>query len=374
MLKMKRPAVYFVGPLPLPLHGFSAINQKMLSRLLSRTDVRIFDTAPKRLSANSRWRAFLKPFHSVSSVCTFVFFAFAKRPRSVYLGLSGGIGQVFDCLRLIIASLVGAKTYVHHHSFAYLNNPKLYSRLCLWSARDACHIVLCDVMAAKLVSTYGINSAHIFTLSNAAFLDEASNFPANRGARSDVLTLGFISNITPEKGIAEFFDVVAALTEDGLRVKGLVAGPVDPALRRKFSEMLKHRADIEYIGAVYGEQKRDFFHRIDLLLFPTKYRNEAEPVTVLEALSYGVPVIAAGRGCLHSMIDKTSGAVFTEIEQYVAGATSYIRSLMSAAPSLNTLSRSAFNQFTALRVCNARRLDDLIERIAGDKRTNGEIG
>jgi glycosyltransferase involved in cell wall biosynthesis len=369
---MKAPHVYFVGPLPMPLHGFSAINQKMLSHLLAKTDVRIFDTTPKFLSANKRWQTFFKLLQLASTLCTFGFFALAKKPRSIYLGLSGGTGQIFDSVRLLLAGLVGAKIFVHHHSFAYLNAPRLYNRLCIWSARHACHIVLCDVMAAKLRSVYGIHGDQIFTLSNAAFLGEATIFPADRGAGSEELNLGFISNITLEKGIAEFFDVVAALTARGLKVKGLVAGPVEPGLRRTFSEMLDGRKDIEYIGAVYSEQKEKFFQRIDLLLFPTKYPNEAEPVTVLEALSYGVPVIAAGRGCLHSMIDKTSGVVFPNIDQYVADATSYIESIITKVLSLNTLSRSAFDQFCALRRCNVQRLDDLIGRIA-DATSNGEI-
>ncbi|WP_211455064.1 glycosyltransferase family 4 protein [Collimonas antrihumi] len=359
--------VFFVGPLPPPLHGFSAINQKMLTRLLDRTDVRIFDTTPKHLSDGNKWQLFFKIFHWLRSFCLFIFLMIVRRPNALYLGMSGGPRQLFDSLYILISRLFGSNIFVHHHSFAYLNAIKPYNRICMWLAGRSCHIVLCDVMAGKLAAAYGIPEEQIFILSNAAFLDEEGRFQNRPEISPDGLTLGFISNITVEKGIVEFFDVVAGLVQQGLQVKGVIAGPVDPALQKQFSGMLAGRNDIEYLGPVYGEKKDAFFQSIDLLLFPTKYQNEAEPVTILEALRDGVPVVAAGRGCIHSMIDQRSGAVFPNIDQYVADATEYIKSVMTGSISLNALSENAFNQFSAMRTCNVARLDDLITKIAGPK-------
>lgn len=363
--------VFFLGPLPPPVHGFSAINQKMLTLLQQKTDVRVFNSAPAAKTANSaanaKWQSVFRIFRSLGSLLAFLFLCLVKRPDAMYVGLSGGAGQLFDSLCLLAARLAGANIYIHHHSFVYVNQVRSYNRFCLWAAGRACHIALCDAMADKLASTYGIPEERIFILSNAAFLNE--KMPPHRGAKParEMLTLGFLSNIIVEKGIVEFFDVVASLTQQGLRVKGLVAGPVDPALKEMFASLMADQHEIEYVGPVYDGEKDAYFQSIDFLLFPTKYRNEAEPLTILEALREGVPVLAAGRGCIRSMISARSGQVFPEIEHFVADASEYIKAVLAGTVSLTALSESASKQFSGMRGTHATRLDALLERIAAPK-------
>lgn len=359
--------VFFLGPLPPPLHGFSAINQKMLTLLLERTDVRVFNSALPLQMAHSKWRRVLKFIYSCRLLFAFCFLCAVKRPNSMYVGLSGGAGQILDSLYILLARLVGANIYIHHHSFVYVNEVRSYNRFCLWAAGNACHIALCDVMADKLVSTYGIPRKQVFVLSNAAFLSMET--PLSTGAKrsQEVLTLGFLSNILIEKGIGEFFDVVANLTHQGLRVKGLVAGPVDPALKETFLSLLANQHEIEYIGPVYEEEKSAYFQSIDLLLFPTKYRNEAEPLTILEAMREGIPILAAGRGCIGSIIDPGSGQVFAEIDHFVIDASEYIKAVAAGTISLSGLSEGASKRFCRIHDPHAARLDELLVRIVSPK-------
>jgi glycosyltransferase involved in cell wall biosynthesis len=232
-------------------------------------------------------------------------------------------------------------------------------------AGPASHIVLCDVMARKLAAVYGVPAERISVLSNAAFLDEGKPRPLSsvRDYKQGSLTLGFISNITLEKGIVEFFDVITRLVQHGHPVKGLVAGPVDPRVQKMFSSMLVNQPAVEYLGAVYGEKKDDFFKSIDLLLFPTK--NDAEPLTILEALRSGIPVIATGRGCIQSLVPQQAGIVFSEVEEYVDNAAEYIKAVLSRKISLSALSENAFNQFNEMRAKNMACVSALITRIGG---------
>lgn len=359
--------IYFLGPLPPPVHGFSAINQKMLTLLEEKTDVRVFNLAPAVQTGHSKTQIFFKVFHSLRSLFVFLFHSLVKHPDSLYVGLSGGAGQVFDSLYILVARLVGANIYIHHHSFVYVNEVRWYNRFCLWAAGRACHIALCDVMADKLAATYGIARESIFILSNAAFLTEKIPLHVGMKPVREILTLGFLSNIIIEKGIVEFFDVVASLTQQGFRVRGVVAGPIDHGLDEQFSSLLADQCEIEYVGAVYDDKKDAYFQSIDLLLFPTKYRNEAEPLTILEALREGVPVLAAGRGCIRSMISAGSGQVFPEIDHFVADASEYIKAVLTGTILLSALSESASKQFLSMRGTHAARLDELLERIVATK-------
>ena len=73
-------------------------------------------------------------------------------------------------------------------------------------------------------------------------------------------------------------------------------------------EALKKYPDsINYRGPVHGSNKKEFFNDIHIMLFPSRYKNEAQPLVVFEALSYGVPVICFNRGCIENMVDSTCG-------------------------------------------------------------------
>lgn len=356
--------IFFLGPLPPPVHGFSEINRKMLTRLSKKTQVCVFNTSPGVQRQRTLWSPIFRLSGWFRQFLSFLFLAITKQPDALYVGLSGGMGQILDTFHILAARLCGATIFLHHHSFVYANAPKAYNRFCLWLAKDAFHIALCDVMAEKLSSVYRIPHDRICILSNAAFLEERKQpLTARRPAR-DVLTLGFISNIILEKGIVEFFEVIATLTQQGFHVKGLIAGPVDAAVKDTFFSILKEYDEIEYVGPVYEEKKEAYFQRIDMLLFPTKYRNEAEPLTILEALREGIPVIAANRGCIRSIVNAHSGAVCPDINHYVEDASEYIKSVLHETPSLHALSENAFKQFCNLHSTHQARLDDLIEKIA----------
>ena len=58
----------------------------------------------------------------------------------------------------------------------------------------------------------------------------------------------------------------------------------------------KNIQGVEIIGPVYNEEKKQFFSDIDLLILPSI--NEAEPLVIYEAFSYGIPVVAFGVGCI----------------------------------------------------------------------------
>lgn len=172
--------ISFLGPIPPPVHGFSVINQKMLALLKEKADVRIVNSSGRQTgrwaSKNAKFRAVAKCMGFLTSLSLFIASALVRRTDTLYVGLSGGVGQIFDSLFIICARLFGAKIYIHHHSFVYLNEVKLYNRFFFWAAAGSYHIALCDEMAARLASTYSIAGERILTLSNAAFLETKPSY------------------------------------------------------------------------------------------------------------------------------------------------------------------------------------------------------
>lgn len=311
--------VTFVGPLPPPVHGFSTVCSIMLNFLRDRSAVVLFDRSPRSVFAiNMAQQVLASLRYAVSCL--------GSHCHVLYLGVSGGLGQAFDCLFLLWARLFHQKVFVHHHSFAYLDRPSAINRLFFMLSRNATHIVLSHGMARALTTKYRIEADRIRVISNAAFYDSGASDAAESCAAAQPLRIGFLSNITFDKGFMEFFDVLESLHERGIPYEALIAGPVAVDARVTLERLCGNTPHVTYLGAVYGEQKERFYRDVQVLLFPTKYANEAEPLVIHEAMRASVHVVACDRGAIREILENGAGVVFTA-EQFVTSATSYLASL-----------------------------------------------
>ncbi len=48
---------------------------------------------------------------------------------------------------------------------------------------------------------------------------------------------------------------------------------------------------VQYLGFVSGEQKHQLLREADLFCFPTYYENENQPVNLIEAMAFGLPIL-----------------------------------------------------------------------------------
>ena len=48
---------------------------------------------------------------------------------------------------------------------------------------------------------------------------------------------------------------------------------------------------VQYLGFVSGEQKNQLLREADLFCFPTYYENENQPVNLIEAMAFGLPIL-----------------------------------------------------------------------------------
>jgi glycosyltransferase involved in cell wall biosynthesis len=312
----------FVGPLPPPLNGFSSMCAAMLETLRRRMPIEVFDRSPGLTGGPGvQILQFLKPLR---------YLAMCLRAPSgeLYLALSGGLGQVVDLMYVLIARTFRQRIFIHHHSFAYINASSFLNRCFFACVRDEAHIVLSHGMAAALNERYGLDSKKLHVVSNAAFHDSAVReygAPAQDSAAAP-LQIGYLSNITHEKGFVEFFEILARLRHHGTDFRAHIAGPVDSASRAQFENLLGAAANVEYHGAVYGEKKLQFYRQLDVFVFPTKYVNEAEPLVLYEAMDAGAYVIACDRGAIREMLADDAGLVLASAD-VVDAACKRIREL-----------------------------------------------
>lgn len=101
------------------------------------------------------------------------------------------------------------------------------------------------------------------------------------------------SRVQELKGIGDAMDTVEKLCSEGLDCRLDVYGPIEPSYKEEFETALSRCVHAEYKGCVAPEKSVQVIASYDALLFPTKWKPEGIPGTIIDALAAGVPVIAA---------------------------------------------------------------------------------
>jgi glycosyltransferase involved in cell wall biosynthesis len=351
-----RRCIAFVGPLPPPLNGFSNVCAMMLAMLRSNGEVHVFDRAPRRKQPRQLIAQLLLPLR-------YAVLCLRRRDVVLYLALSGAYGQIYDWLYVLVSKVLRRPIFIHHHSFAYIYRPTRLNHWFFAWVRSANHIVLSRSMGDALVDLYGLNPAYVKAVSNAAFYTSAE---ASRPAVAEraPLRLGYLSNITFEKGIVEFFSILDRLRELHVEYRAHIAGPVAEAVRGTFERLLSSANQVEYLGPVFGEAKDEFYRRLDVFLFPTKYANEAEPLVVYEALRQGVYVIACDRGAISEMLRDGAGVAFPQ-DQIIESASAQIAVFDRDRELLRSAQRMSAQQAQRIRTSGRTELETLLNRMQG---------
>ena len=356
----EKPRILMVGSFPPPVRGMPVINAAVQDELekagvtpliINLSALNLERSLVARLGRLPKVLRGLAYMASIRSLHGSVF----------YISISGGLGQIYEILFIFLARLTGMRLYLHHHSFAYITRPTFYTKaLTKTAGTSAVHITQSPVMATKLQATY--NLKNVRPVSNTVFLMDSGAYSSQ--IRSKLTTIGFISNISTEKGICEFLDLVSAAEKENIAIKAKLAGPfqdsrVENSVRSRIDQ-LKH---IDYVGPKYGVDKDSFFTEIDVLIFPTRYANETEGIVNHEAMRSGVPVIAYGRGCIPEIIGRDCGEVIAPQEPFVPAALSRIKKWRDDPVSFQAASKAAMNMFTETLQQNKSRWQELLSEL-----------
>jgi glycosyltransferase involved in cell wall biosynthesis len=72
---------------------------------------------------------------------------------------------------------------------------------------------------------------------------------------------------------------------------------------------------MKYLSSVYGENKKNYFSNLDVFIFPSIYKNEAEPLVIYEAAQYGSIIIGSEIGCMKEVIKSLNGLSYPISDQ-----------------------------------------------------------
>lgn len=129
----------------------------------------------------------------------------------------------------------------------------------------------------------------------------------------------FFSRIIEKKGIEELIEGVKNINGELNETIYMldIYGPVDVDYQERFGEMKKHFPEnIQYCGVVDSLKTVDTLKDYFLQVFPTKYKTEGFPGSILDSFCAGVPVLAARWNSWNDVITEGENGITFEIENF----------------------------------------------------------
>jgi len=121
------------------------------------------------------------------------------------------------------------------------------------------------------------------------------------GAEPHLVRILYLAHCTREKGLFDTLSAVAIANQRLLQrqapvaLRLVVAGGFVAAETKAEFERRIAQPDlaniVTYLGFVSGDQKHQLLREADLFCFPTYYENENQPVNLIEAMAFGLPIL-----------------------------------------------------------------------------------
>ncbi|MCB2141172.1 glycosyltransferase [bacterium] len=187
-------------------------------------------------------------------------------------------------------------------------NLKLYNRLDMFFLRFSNRVIcVADEIKEKLIQS-GISAHKISTLINSVSVPEYSSDERlkikettrkNWGISKARFVLGYTGRLSEEKGLRFLFEAVGQLVEKDSELTVFLVGD---GSQRNFLEVMAKDLHLQDHVVFAGFQKdvTRFLPAFDVFVLPSL--TEGTPMAMLEAMSFGVPVVATKVGGIPKVI------------------------------------------------------------------------
>lgn len=217
-----------------------------------------------------------------------------------------------------------------------LNHKKLKKKLALRlyqksSLFNASGFIATSSMEAQSIHSLGISSP-VVVIPNGVEPPKIIDFTLNKSSPKIAL---FLARIHPKKGLVDLLKAWARLRPAGWVLR--IVGPDENGHRAEI-ESLASRLNIvhlvEFVGPVYGDKRAYQYLSAKLFILPTYSENFG--LSIVEALSYGLPVLTTTGTPWSALVDNGCGWWVEPGED----------SLLEVLPSALSLSDSDFSEIS----------------------------
>lgn len=228
--------------------------------------------------------------------------------RIKILHLHGASRRSFQRKAIIIAwaKILGFKVVFHCHGGGFKDFVEAKGEKLIKRVLDKCDVIIVLSEYWHNYFTNVLKQHRVFVVNNIV------NRPQKVKNRDDgKLHLLFLGLITKEKGIFDLMEVINEHTEELKDRCTLVIGGSGP--EENIQSLIRYITDnnlhdlIDYRGWVCGETKESAFADSNVFILPSYI--EGLPISILEAMSYEMPVISTSVGGIPDIVAAVNGVL-----------------------------------------------------------------
>lgn len=350
---MTKPSVILVGPLPPPIHGVTISTQRLLSSpLREKLDLRHLDTSDHRSMETVGAVDIRNVTLGLASYWDLLRLCLAKRPDAVYVPISQtALGFLRDSIYLLLPKLFGAAIVIHlrggHFGRFYAGTNALMRWYIDLSMRCVERVIVLGEVFKPIFAAW-IDDGHIDVVPNGTDLVIEGVAEKLRQPNRGPLTVTYLSNLVPTKGIEEFVRMALDLAATEPEVAFLVAGDwlqPNTTAERTVKGLLTGAGDrIRFLGEVRGAAKAALLARTDIYVLPTYYPFEGQPNAIVEAMAAGCAVVSTDHAAIpETVLDGETGIIVPQRD--VAALTQAVRRLCRDRDALWAMAKASYARY-----------------------------
>lgn len=144
---------------------------------------------------------------------------------------------------------------------------------------------------------------------NTLIVSNTVHVPEEQVRWNESFKILFMGVLIQRKGVSDLLQAVKILkdTEKIKNIKIIIAGTgIEEGALKKLRDELEITEYVEFVGWTSGKKKEKLFKECQMLVLPSY--NEGLPIAILEAISYGMPIVATNVGDISAaVIDGKNG-------------------------------------------------------------------
>ncbi|KAA3664218.1 MAG: glycosyltransferase [Chloroflexi bacterium] len=287
----------------------------------------VINTESKRASRQVGAFSLGRALQGVGELVRFITAVFNASSIYITIGLSKG-SFLRDCFMIWVASLLRRRVVLHVHSGGY---GLFYDEQSTWMKQ----LIRRTLSKAQAIIVLGELLREQFSfLTNAddllVVVPNALPFdllPVVDNSIRDIydsepVRLLYLSNLIEAKGYLDCLEACHILNQRGIpvhlsfcgefvqHVYGSQWNSAEEAKENFFERIQAYGLEefVDYHGVVLGDEKQKILEQSHVLILPTWYPWEGQPISIIEALAFGLPVISTCfRGIPEQIVDGYNG-------------------------------------------------------------------